>query len=249
MIALTITISAAVIPALFLMWWFWKNDRFPEPPRVVWNTFFFGIVIIAPVLVISQLLAPLVEMQTNPWFAAVAEALFQAAIPEDLAKFCVLFFYCARRTHFNDPMDGIVYGAAASMGFAAFENVLYVLEGGLDVALMRALTAVPAHCANGIIMGYFIALFELSRRDARGVRRGQRIGWGNTLYLVIAIAIPVLLHTLYDFPLMLLGKEFDPSLHWVFTITFATLAFEVFFAWWLFRRLRHLQHTKPIASM
>ena len=245
MTGLVISVSAAVIPALVLMRWFWKNDRFPEPSDVVWKTFRLGIYIVFPVIVVAQLLAPLVELQTDPWAAAIAQAFFQAALPEDIAKFCVLYFYCAARTHFNEPMDGIVYGAAASMGFAAFENVLYVLDGGLDVALMRAVTAVPGHCAHGIIMGYFIALFELSRRD----RRGTRVKWGETQYLVIAVAWPILLHTLYDFPLMLLDKKFDPSLHWVFIITFATLAFELFFAWWLFRRLRHLQHTKPIASM
>ena len=246
---LIISVSAAVIPALLLMWWFWKSDRFPEPRDVVWKTFRLGIYIIPPVLLISQLLAPLVAIQTDPLLAAIAEALFQAAIPEDLAKFCVLFFYCARRTHFNEPMDGIVYGAAASMGFAAFENVLYVLEGGLDVALMCALTAVPGHCAHGIIMGYFIALFELSRRDRRGTRNEKLVKWEESKYLVIALALPILLHTLYDFPLMLLDKAFDSSLHWVFAITFATLVFEFAIAYWLFRKLSRLQHTKPVTTM
>jgi len=245
MTGLFISVSAAVIPALFLMRLFWKNDRFPEPSRVVWNTFFLGIAIIPPIIIFAQFMAPLVAAQTDPWRAAVYEAFFQAALPEDLAKFLVLYFYCARRTHFNEPMDGIVYGAAASMGFAAMENVLYVLEGGLDVALMRAITAVPAHCANGIITGYFIALFELSRRN----RRGERIGWGETGYLVLALAVPMLAHTLYDFPLMLLDKDFDPSLHWVFVITFATLIIEVALAYWLFRKLHRLQHAKPIAGM
>ena len=242
---LIISISAAVLPALLLMRWFWKNDRFPEPTRVVWTTFGLGISIIPPVIVIAQWMASLVEMQTNPWFAAITQALFQAALPEALTKFCVLFFYCARRTHFNEPMDGIVYGAATSMGFAAFENILYVMQGGLDVALMRAITAVPYHCANGIIMGYFIALYELSRRD----RRGTRVQWGEIQYLVLAITIPVLMHTLYDFPLMLLDNAFDPSLHWVFTITFATLVFGIVFAYRLFLKVRNLQHAKPIASM
>lgn len=250
---LIISVSAAVIPALLLMRWFWKNDRFPEPTRVVWVTFFLGIAIIPPVIVIAQWMAPLVVMigdvQADPWMAAIAEALFQAAIPEDLTKFCVFFIYCARRTHFNEPMDGIVYGAAASMGFTAFENVLYVLQGGLDVALMRAITAVPFHCANGIIMGYFIALFELSRRDIRGDRKSIRWNQCQVLYLGLAVTIPILLHTFYDFPPMLLDNVFDPSLHWVFAITFATLVLGVFFAYRLFLIARGLQHAKPIASM
>ena len=107
----------------------------------------------------------------------------------------------------------------------------------------------PFHCANGIIMGYFIALFELSRRDIRGDRKDIRWNPSQILYLELAVTIPILMHTFYDFPLMLLDNAFDPSLHWVLTITFATLVLGVFFAYRLFLKVRSLQHSKPIASL
>jgi RsiW-degrading membrane proteinase PrsW (M82 family) len=43
-----------------------------------------------------------------------------------------------------------------SMGFAAFENILYVFQGGFKVALLRAFTAIPAHATFGVIMGYYM---------------------------------------------------------------------------------------------
>lgn len=44
------------------------------------------------------------------------------------------------------------------MGFAMVENVLYVADGGIVVAIGRAITAVPAHMLFAIPMGYFLSL-------------------------------------------------------------------------------------------
>ena len=44
-------------------------------------------------------------------------------------------------------MDGVIYGIAASLGFAAYENIEYVLyfekNPSFDIALVRAFTAIP----------------------------------------------------------------------------------------------------------
>jgi RsiW-degrading membrane proteinase PrsW (M82 family) len=50
-----------------------------------------------------------------------------------------------------------------SMGFACTENILYVLEGGYEVAIMRAFTAVPAHATFGILMGYYMGKAKFSK--------------------------------------------------------------------------------------
>ena len=38
----------------------------------------------------------------------------------------IIVFYCTRKTAFDELMDGI-YGVAASLGYAAWENIDYVL--------------------------------------------------------------------------------------------------------------------------
>ena len=151
---------SAVVPALLLMWYFWARDAYPEPPRVVWATFGLGVFSIVPVVLVEIPVAAAFEDPSDPWAAGLATAFLSAAIPEDLAKFCILYFYCLRHAEFDEPMDGLVYGAAASMGFAVLENLLYVSEGGIGVAAMRAVTAVPTHAMHGAIMGYFLALYH-----------------------------------------------------------------------------------------
>lgn len=72
-----------------------------------------------------------------------------------------------------------------SMGFAAVENLLYVLEGGLEVALMRAFTAIPAHATFAIIMGYFMGKAKFSN---------HRMKWN-----LIGLSCAILFHGAYDF--------------------------------------------------
>ena len=81
----------------------------------------------------------------NPLMIGFVNAFFGASIPEESFKYLVLTRYAMRRSSFDEPMDGLVYGVAASLGFATFENILYVSGGGLGVAVLRALTAVPLH--------------------------------------------------------------------------------------------------------
>ena len=51
-----------------------------------------------------------------------------------------------------------MYAVMVSMGFAATENIIYVLNGGLGVAIVRAFTAVPAHATFAILMGLLLAI-------------------------------------------------------------------------------------------
>jgi RsiW-degrading membrane proteinase PrsW (M82 family) len=58
--------------------------------------------------------------------------------------------------NFNEPFDGIVYAVIVSMGFATIENIIYVFQYGFATGILRLFTAVPAHAAFGILMGYFL---------------------------------------------------------------------------------------------
>ena len=57
---------------------------------------------------------------------------------------------------FDEHYDGIVYGAAVSLGFATVENILYLFANGLESALGRAILPVSSHALFGVIMGYYL---------------------------------------------------------------------------------------------
>jgi RsiW-degrading membrane proteinase PrsW (M82 family) len=193
MLILIITGVSALVPSLLLAWYFYSHDVRREPARAVWSTFGLGVMSIAPTLLVDWPISKfLVSPLTNPFAYGPAEAFLVAAIPEEFFKFCVLYWYARRRRWFDEPMDGVVYGAIASLGFATFENVLYCMSGGLFVAGMRAVTSVPGHAFWGAIMGYFVGIAHFSPPAQRGKWLLRALGW------------PILLHGAYDTGLLVL---------------------------------------------
>ena len=183
----------AILPTLALLLFFVYSDKFKEPKKTVLSTFILGIFIIAPLEVFHYGTVMILgePIEYNAFF----RAFFAAAFLEELFKFCVLFFFCTKFTEFNEPMDGIVYGITASLGFAFWENLQYVymaereVTESLQVAWIRAFTAVPSHAFDGIIMGFFIGRHYF--RDYK-----------TKINLVWALLIPITLHGFYDWVLM-----------------------------------------------
>ncbi|MEM9695350.1 MAG: PrsW family glutamic-type intramembrane protease [Myxococcota bacterium] len=189
LVALTVTF--ALVPSILLMWFFQARDVFPEPPRVLWATFGLGVLTIPAVLMVvfpaERVLG--IDHLTDPLWGGFAEAFVHASIPEEFFKFLVVYFYAQRHDEFDEPADGVVYGVAASLGFATLENILYVAQSGLGTAIVRAFTAVPQHACSGAIMGYFVGQAKFRPRERPKLLAG-------------ALFFPTLLHGLYDAPLM-----------------------------------------------
>ncbi|MEZ4385030.1 MAG: PrsW family glutamic-type intramembrane protease [Nannocystaceae bacterium] len=188
----TVLALSTVMPSLLLLWYFHSRDVYPEPARVVWTTFALGVLIAGPVLLFALPMGAFAEQLSDPFAAGAYEAFVLAALPEETFKLAVLVWYARRHSAFDEPMDGLVYGVAASLGFATLENILYVAQGGLGVAVLRAVTSIPGHATFGAIMGYYVGQAHFSR------------GRGRAL-LFKAWLIPVLLHGLYDTPLLAAG--------------------------------------------
>ncbi|NUM53649.1 MAG: PrsW family intramembrane metalloprotease [Candidatus Hydrogenedentes bacterium] len=192
MITPAITLALALVPSWLLVRYFHDRDYYPEPPRVIWTTFALGALTVIPVLLFVFPMMKLLPQPESHVGFAFQFAFLYAAIPEEFFKLMVLLGYSLRRRDFDEPMDGLVYGAVASQGFAALENVMYSFAGGVSIAVARAFTAVPAHACMGIIMGYFVgrARFEPERRTA---------------LIVTGYLAATLVHGIYDTPLMVIN--------------------------------------------
>lgn len=178
-------------------------DNRREPARVVLASFLFGA---GGAFSLSYLHAPFpgISILTNwPIVQTYLHATFEVAAPEEAAKLMVLVFLCSRYMAYDHPMEGVVYGAAVGLGFAAYENLFYLVnnpDNWKTVALMRGLFTVPVHGALGVIIGIYVAWARLGdrRRRSRGFRiKAYFTGWG----------IATALHGLFDFPLLLLQRQ------------------------------------------
>ncbi|WNG55265.1 PrsW family intramembrane metalloprotease [Archangium gephyra] len=184
--------GSAVVPSLLLLWYVYARDRNPEPRGLLLKTFLMGAAICVPVVPMAIWLESLGrQWETDVWSTALVRAFLGAAIPEELFKYLVLRWYVWNKPAFDEPLDGVVYGATASLGFATLENILYVGDGGLGVAVLRALTAVPQHGFTGVVMGAFLGRARFAQDEA------QRFG-----LLASGLGWAILLHGAYDAFLM-----------------------------------------------
>jgi RsiW-degrading membrane proteinase PrsW (M82 family) len=230
-------LASAVVPSMLLIWFFHARDVYPEPQRVVWATFGLGVATCVPAIALELPIAAAIKNVPNPLAQGTLEGFFCAGMVEEALKYCVVVFYCMRHREFDEPMDGIVYGAVASLGFATLENVLYVSQGGLGQAVLRAASAVPGHACMGAIMGYFVGQAKFARE-------------GRGALLAKAYVVPWLLHGLYDAPLLTVGVAVksqpkgqppDPALLLVALVTLVVLVAEITWTLVLTQRLRRQQ--------
>jgi len=184
-----ILITLALAPVLIILFYIYFRDKYEkEPLRMLLYALLAGALIVIPVVFVEKLL-----MASNPFADKVPSAAYVAFVvagfTEELFKFIALYLVVWKSPAFNEKFDGIVYAVFISLGFAAVENVMYVSDGGLNVALSRALTAVPAHALFGVRMGYYFGISHMYPELRKSMLR-------------MALFIPIVLHGIYDFILM-----------------------------------------------
>lgn len=179
----------ALAPVFIILFYVYFRDRYEkEPFKLLALAILAGIIIVAPVIFIERLIIAL-QPPMGQLMSAGYQAFMVASLVEEGFKYLALFLLIWKSSEFNEKFDGIVYAVFISLGFAAVENILYVMEGGIRTGLLRAITAVPAHALFGVTMGYYfgIARMYVELRKA---------------YMWRAFLIPFLLHGIYDFLLM-----------------------------------------------
>jgi len=209
-----IYILMALAPAFAIaLYIYWKDTHEKEPVGVLVMCFIFGVLICFPAGFwnsgVFEIFGFDLDQEDNSMLISFFMAFFVVGLGEETLKYLVVVLYAFRKPCFNEPFDGIVYAVMVSLGFAAFENIFYVMEGGLSVAVLRMFTAVPMHAAFAVIMGYYIGLSKYYRGAARTEKSLKGLFYA------------VLLHGLYDFVLFqddfpLLGLLIFPLIIWAF---------------------------------
>jgi protease PrsW len=210
----TVVGTAAVAPALLILWLVVAAGERPGPPAAkVWSAFLLGAASISLLGVVWAPFLSILKAPENPWVAQALHSLFGVALPEEAVKLLVIVAVSARRRPFADPMDTVVYGAAAGLGFAAYENLRYLVQHAdmwQSLAALRSILTVPFHGALGIIAGAYLAIARSG--TALGAHRHHR-DWARISSRILVLAAPVALHAGFDLPLLTLQKnpDIDPT--------------------------------------
>lgn len=189
-----VLLLAAILPALFIIYKVYQQDRLEKEP--------VGLMVVLIVMGILSALGAIVLEYVGEWildgFVSYYHPIYKViyffliiAGSEEIMKFLFMKLGSYRSKAFNCMFDGIVYAVTVSLGFALFENILYVFETGLGTAIMRAITAVPAHGCFGVFMGVWYG----------HAKRMQLVNEKNMekKCLWMSVVLPMLIHGAYDY--------------------------------------------------
>lgn len=186
----------ALLPAVFLMVYIYKKDRVEkEPVSLLIKIFVLGMLTVVPIMIMELVLDEVLLCFVSGESALYVflETFVVVALVEEYWKRWAVRVGAWKHEAFNYRFDAIVYCVFSALGFAAVENVLYVMDGDLMTAVLRALTAVPSHAVDGVIMGYFLG--EAKLRERRDDKKGRK------RFLRLALFVPAVEHGIYDYAL------------------------------------------------
>lgn len=211
----------AFAPGLFWLWFFVRGRSYrPKPRRLLAVTFFLGMLSTIPPLVLNTAFISKDVWEGTADLGAVAAAmLFVVGPVEEMSKFLAVRLGPFRSLYFDEPRDGLVYAAAASLGFASVENLVYILNFGPGVMLGRGLISTLAHVIFGSFWGYGLAL------QAQEGQRAQR------MWLAAGLAVSAAVHGLFNVLLFTL---------WPLALLLVGLGL-----WWTLTRFRWAQRVSP----
>jgi len=181
-------LAAALLPAIVLWLYIWKRDPQPEPTNWLVKAALYGVGICIPVALLeSAIVSATFSNGPTSLLGTTFQAFFVAALPEESFKLLALWLVLRKNPYFDEHFDGIVYAVCVGLGFAAIENVSYIIthhENWMAVAVLRALLAVPGHYAFAVLMGYYYSVYHFIDRSPRTA--------------VCVLFVPVLAHGVYD---------------------------------------------------
>lgn len=207
----------ALAPGIFWLWYFRARDRLrPEPRHLVARTFFLGALASIVAAILEGLAFEITGLSfRGPFGASTVASAILIGVLEEAMKFVAVFAGIYRHAHFDEVVDGIIYAVAASLGFATVENLVYVLQGGLSVGVLRAGLSIPAHAFFGALLGFNMGLAKFSGPKERA-------------WLVSGLALAAGAHATYD------------ALLFTYNLAAALVIPLLFVLWWLVvRRVRH----------
>jgi RsiW-degrading membrane proteinase PrsW (M82 family) len=212
---MTLLISS-IAPALFIMYLIYSRDLQKEPKSMIMKAFFGGILSIFIALLFAMPLSEYESSIPSGLARSFYTSFFCAGIPEEFGKWIIFYWLIKKAKDFDQYYDGILYAIFISMGFALVENVLYVMKGGMGVAIMRAILAVPGHMLFAVPMGYYLSISKFE--PANEAKK----------HIALSLIIPILLHGTYDFLLFYMEAKSKINSSIVVPLFLVFIAFEIY---------------------
>jgi RsiW-degrading membrane proteinase PrsW (M82 family) len=165
--------AVSVVPALLLVWYIRRQDADPEPVGTLAVTFVLGGLLASFAALVNT--AAGTVFRSVPVVGSVLLFFLIVGPGEELVKWLAVRLYAFDRPEFDAVVDGAMYGAAAGLGFASIENVIYigqnaltaiqnggpVLAATIPTTVARSLAG-PGHVLYSAFAGYYLGLAKFN---------------------------------------------------------------------------------------
>lgn len=199
-----IIITLAIIPVALLLFYIYKKDFKKESKGLLIKLFLVGVASCIVTLILSGIEEAIIPFFGNDTtYMGIGELfiyfMLGVAIIEEFSKLLMTYLVGYNNKEYDEVFDGIVYAVFVSLGFACFENIIYLFAanaGGLGInpytlGVMRGLTAVPSHAADAVLMGTYLSIAKTYQLKGNKSKEKKN--------LLLALVIPMLAHGFYDF--------------------------------------------------
>lgn len=185
----TIIFVTAVLPAILLWLYILKKDMQKKTTSCLVKAVLWGEGICISISLLEIVIETVlfgVDGKPSSMLGTMTLAFVVAALPEETFKLFALWVVLRKNPYFDEHFDGIVYAVCVGLGFATFENIMYVFseEDWVSTAIVRALLAVPGHYAFAILMGYYYSVCHF-------VDHSPKVA-------ACVLLVPILAHGAYD---------------------------------------------------
>lgn len=184
------SLLGGILPALLWLWFWLKEDEHPEPRRLITYAFIGGMIAVPLVIPFQS--------SIKSTFADTTTILILWAAIEEVFKFIAAYITGLTKKASHEPIDPVMYLIATALGFAALENVLFILNpakiGDLYATVLtgnlRFVGATLLHlvCSSAIGVSLGLAFYK---------SRTKRI-----IHIFVGLLIAVALHSLFNLFIM-----------------------------------------------
>jgi len=190
---ITLILTAIVSPAIFWILYFRYKDRFkPEPALNLGGAFILGFIFAWVYLSFIKFLPSLGIPEDQSFFifdgslTSFVYLIFVVGFFEEFFKLIPFIFIIKWFENFDEKIDGIIYSSAVALGFAAYENLLYLPHISGPGLIGRAIASPLTHTIFASLWGYYAGKLFFEKKK-------------NYFKAAMAFLLSFVMHGIYDY--------------------------------------------------